>query len=112
MKTIEQGHIYELQNKVTGTQTLKFFKDLPKSEDGHDGVLCQEVVRVLLDRYIELYTQKPCEETHHIIMKLREILILGEKRAFGNTLEKSYAKCGLNVEELRVNANGHLFDLH
>jgi len=110
MNIIEPGHIYDLQNKISGTQRLTFFKDLPKNVEGHDGVLCQEVLRALLDRYIELYIQKPCNETNEIIIKLREVFILAEKRAFGNTLEKSYAKCGLNVEEMKVHPNGHLTD--
>jgi hypothetical protein len=111
MKTIELGHIYELNNKHQGTQKLVFFKDLPEGdENNHDGVLCQEVIRVLINRYIELYVQKPCEETNLIILKLREVLILGEKRAFANSLEKAYAKSGQNVESLPTQKNGHIFD--
>lgn len=64
MKVIQKGHLYELRNKKKGTQTLTFFKDLPHDDSGHDGVLCQEVIRALLDRVIELGNQKPCHRNN------------------------------------------------
>ena len=111
MKIIERGHIYELENKHSGVQRIVFFKDLPHSVDGHDGVLTQEVIRAVLDRMLELFAQKPCSETWKIIKKLRECLILFETRAARGTLEKSYAKVGLHIEQLPTKANGHVFDL-
>lgn len=111
MKVVQPGHIYDLDNKTAGTQRITFFKDLPHGVNGHDGILSQEFMRVALDRYITLYVQKPCIETHTIIMYLRECLKLSEVRAFGNTLDKSYAKCGLHIEQLPVLKNGHLFSL-
>lgn len=111
MKVVEASHIYELANKLKGKQTLTFFKDLPHSEDGHDGVLCQEVIRALTDRVLGLWAQKPCQESTEIIQKLREILILFEVRAAKGTLEKSYSKVGMHVECLPVHSNGHIFDL-
>lgn len=111
MDVVLHGHTYDLKNKRSGTQRLQFFKDLPTSEPEVDGVLCQEVIRALVDRYLELFNQKPCSETMKIIQYLRKCLILAEKRAFGNTLDKAYAKSGLNVEQLPVKENGHLFDI-
>ena len=111
MKTIVPGHMYELANKLDGTQVLQFFKDLPELESTVDGVLCQEVIRAILDRLHELFTQQPCYETLAIIKHLRKCLILFEKRAFGNTLEKSYRKSGLHVEQLPVKSNGHIYKL-
>lgn len=111
MKVIELSHIYQLANKLNGYQTLTFFKDLPKSELGHDGVLCQELLRVLIDRMLGLWSQKPCDESTQIIQKLRECLILFEVRAAKGTLEKSYALCGKHVECLPVQDNGHIFSL-
>lgn len=111
MVVIEAGHVYDLANKIEGVQRIVFFKDLPHDAAGHDGILCQEAVRMLIDRYVALYVQKPCLETHLTIGLLREVLKLSEVRAFGNTLDKAYAKIGLNIEQLPVNANGHLFDL-
>jgi len=111
MKVIEPGHIYQLENKLEGKQILTFFKDLPKNGNHHDGVLCQEVLRALIDRCLDLFSQKPCNETADIIIKLRECLVLFETRAARGTLEKSYAKSGKHVEQLPVKANGHIFDL-
>lgn len=111
MIVCEKGHIYELENKYKGTQRLSFFKDLPFDGEKHDGVLCQEVIRVLIDRMLELWQQKPCHESTEIIQKLRELLILFEVRAVRGTLEKSYPKTGLHIEQLPVLTNGHIFDL-
>jgi hypothetical protein len=111
MKTIERAHIYELENKHEGVQRLVFFKDLPADSAWHDGVLCQEVLRALIDRMLDLWAQRPCHESTEIIQKLRECLVLFETRAARGTLEKSYAKVGQHVEQLPVKANGHVFDI-
>lgn len=111
MRVIERGHIYELDNKTKGVQRLEFFKDLPEDDPGHDGVLCQEVLRALIDRVIDLNIQKPCHENVEIVNGLREMLLLFEQRAFRGTVSKSYSKCGLHVEQLPVRHNGHLFSL-
>lgn len=111
MKIVQDGHIYELNNKLTGVQTLTFFKDLPSNQPSHDGVLCQEVLRALIDRMLDLWTQKPCHESTEIVQKLRECLVLFETRAARGTLEKSYSKTGLHVEQLPVLANGHVFNI-
>jgi hypothetical protein len=111
MKVLERGHTYELKNKHEGSQVLTFFKDLPHDDhDNHDGVLCQEVLRALIDRVIDLNTQVPCHENIDIITKLRETLILFETRAYKRMLEKSYAKMGQNVEEIETEKNGHIVD--
>lgn len=111
MKVLERGHIYELENKKSGIQILSFFKDLPKGGENHDGVLCQEVLRALIDRVIELWTQQPCQESTEILMKLRECLVLFESRAARQSLNKCYASTGLNIEELPTLINGHVFSL-
>lgn len=112
MKVIQPGHVYELSNKGEGHQTLTFFKDLPLGvDDNHDGVLIQEVLRAVLDRLLELYGQKPCQETHEMIVHGRAMFVLAEKRAFGNTLEKAYAKSGYYPEQLPTDNNGHIFNL-
>ena len=110
--TVQRGHVYQLPNKVEGFQTLTFFKDLPHSaEDNHDGVLTQTVIRAVLARMLDLFGQVPCEETMRIIEHQRLSLEEFETRAFRRTLQKCYAKCGLNIEELPVQKNGHVFDL-
>ena len=112
MKTIQRGHVYDLANKGRGTQRLTFVKSLPEgAKDNHDGVMGQEVIRALIDRELELFAQAPCQETMDIIIKHREILKLYEKRAFGNTLDKSYKLTGKHVEQLPVSKrNGHIYD--
>lgn len=111
MIVIVPGHTYDLANKENGHQRLQFFKDLPHSEEKVDGVLCQEVLRALIDRVLELNSQKPCHENIDIINGLRHILILFETRAARGTMEKCYSRIGVNVEELPVNKNGHIFIL-
>ena len=111
MKVIEVAHRYKLCNKISGEQELVFFKDLPESEPGHDGVLCQEVVRVLLDRVHQLHIQDPCHENVEIVQRLRDILVLFETRAVRRMLEKSYKVTGMHVEQLPRYENGHVFIL-
>ncbi len=79
MRVIECGHIYELENKEGSTQTLTFFRDLPEDRSTHhNGALCQEVLRALLDRMHELLRQKPCQESVEIIQHLRAAFVLFE----------------------------------
>lgn len=112
MKIIERGHIYDLSNKTKGVQRLTFVKSLPENDSAnHDGVQCQEVIRALIDRVLDLNAQVPCHESIDIVIKLREVLILFEKRAASQTLNKSYKLTGLHVEQLPVHSNGHLFTL-
>jgi hypothetical protein len=109
MKIIEKGHIYDLTNKHSGVQRLTFFKDLPEDAfSKHDGVLCQEVLRALIDRTIDLNTQVPCHENIEIITKLRDVLILFETRAARRLMEKSYSKTGWHVEQLPIDDRGHI----
>ncbi len=111
MRVIERGHIYELANKGEGTQLLTFIKNLPENGVNHDGVQCQEVLRALIDRVLDLNSQLPCHENIDIISHLRSALILFEKRAVQRMLEKSYKLIGKKVEELPVKENGHIFAL-
>lgn len=113
MRVLEKGHTYELRNKRFGSQKLTFFKDLPdnKFEEHHDGVLCQEVLRALIDRVNVLHVQVPCKENVDIVNNLRNALLLFETRAARRTLEKSYKKTGMHIEELPTHENGHVFDL-
>lgn len=112
LRVIEHGHVYGLQTHDGKEQVLTFVKSLPDgAASNHDGVLCQEVLRALIDRVLDLNAQKPCHENIEIINNLRETLLLFEQRAFRNTLNKSYAKIGKHIEQLPTKSNGHLFDL-
>lgn len=108
MRVVERGHKYALQNKLEGEQLLTFFRNLPEDGYHHDGVLCQEVLRVLLDRVLELYRQKPCDEDTQIIQKLRDCLILFETRAAREKLIKVYAQIGQTIEEVGTGRDGHV----
>lgn len=110
MKVLVPGHRYKLDTKFGNFEYLQFFKDIPESEEVKDGVLCQEVIRALINRYIYLFNQMPCQETTQIIIKLRECLKIAEVRAFGKTLDKVCKKTGLNIEEIPVMSNGHLYE--
>ena len=112
MRIIERGHVYGLQTHSGKEQVLTFVKTLPDGDsDNHDGVLCQEVLRALIDRVFDLNRQAPCHENIEIVNHLRASLCLFEQRAFRRTLDKSYALAGLHVEELPVKPNGHIYDL-
>lgn len=112
MYIIEPGHIYDLENRNNGVQRLTFIKNLPEdSLSNHDGVSCQEVLRALIDRVLELNRQVPCHENIEIINKLRECIVLFETRAVSRMLTKSYSKTGKCIEELPVESNGHIFDI-
>lgn len=112
MRVIEAGHIFGLRTHDGKEHVLTFVKSLPEGDPtNHDGVMCQEVDRALLSRELELFSQWPCHETTEIIILRRQILSLYEQRAFRHTLDKSYRKCGLHIEQLPVHENGHVFSL-
>lgn len=111
MRVIETDHVYALKNQGEGEQILTFIRSLPEDDPGnHDGTLIQEVLRALIDRLWGLQRQKPHERTASMIEHLRAALIDAECRAFEQTITKSYSKCGLHVEELPTQLNGHLYD--
>ncbi len=109
MKVLEPGHIYQLEGKNGTIQTLTFFKDIPTDDypDCHDGILCQEVLRALIDRIIYLNNQVPCEESEEILGHLRQCLYLFEIRAARRFLEKNFD----TIEKLPVDERGHVLTL-
>ena len=111
MEVLERGYVYALRTHEAKRQTLEFVKSLPEgSPDNHDGVLCQEVLRALIDRVLDLNNQAPCYEIVEIVEHFRDALILFEQRAFRRSLGKSYALTGQHVERLPVKENGHLYE--
>jgi len=56
--------------------------------DEHEGILGQELLRVLIDRTLYLNAEVPCPENIAIIDRLRECLRLYESRASRRTIEK------------------------
>lgn len=113
VEEIERGHIYDLPlHNSKGKQRITFVKSLPEGdESNHDGSLNQDFIRALIMRLWDLQRQVPSKHTHKSIKRLRKVLIDHEVRAFERTLKKCYAKCGLHIEQLPVQSNGHFFDL-
>lgn len=94
MKVILAGHVYDVENLGDGTQRIQFVQRrdgaarlLP--EDQHvDGVLSQELLRVLIDRTLYLNAEAPCVESIEIVGHLRAALTLFETRAARRVIEK------------------------
>lgn len=96
MKVIEPGHIYALQNvDGDGEQIVRFVRRrddeamLLPEQMRTQGVLFQEVVRVLIDRINYLNAEAPCVENVEIMESLRRVIQLGEIRAARRTIEKA-----------------------
>lgn len=95
MKVIEPGHIYEVEN-VDGDETQRVEFVRRRDADGEllpenfrrEGILCQDLIRVLIDRTLYLYAEAPCEEDTEIIESLRHALARFETRASRRSIEK------------------------
>ncbi|MEN9338102.1 MAG: hypothetical protein RIQ41_416 [Candidatus Parcubacteria bacterium] len=91
MKTIDSGHIYELEFLGSGTQTLTFLKrsgGAVSYDKEWDSVQTQEVLRALIERTKYLYSILPCVETQDAIHHLRMALFMYEVRAWRRKQEK------------------------
>lgn len=91
MKSIVEGHLYELANfedKLQEGQKLQFIhKELLKNKDGDkilstvsDGTTNEEVLAVLIDRMNYLNSKFPCRENAIAITHLDTALLWLEKR--------------------------------
>lgn len=87
MKVVDPGHEY-LAEGVAGAeaQRIIFVKnrgDKYPNNDGppHGGTLCQELLRILIDRTVYLNNQGSCAETEHALAALRSALSWYEYRA-------------------------------
>lgn len=95
MIAIDAGHLYEVSNADgDGTQRIQFVvrRDLAGEplppERRREGILSQELLRVLIDRTLYLNSEDPCDEDVQIVHKLRDCLRLYESRAARRTIEK------------------------
>jgi hypothetical protein len=99
MRVVVAGHVYELHNvdatsEADDSQTIEFVRrrdadgELMPEEDRKPGILCQELLRVLIDRVLYLYAEAPCEEDTEIIEALRLALVRFESRAARRSIEK------------------------
>jgi hypothetical protein len=93
VKIIEPGHVYSVANvDGPGEQTIRFVRRRDEHakllEESEEGILSQELLRVLIDRVRYLNDEDPCAEDVEIIVRLRESLRLFETRASRRTIEK------------------------
>ena len=87
MKTVTEGHRYELENmEGSAPQILQFIHkervapDETKLRTVNDGTTNEEVLRVLIDRMQTQGAKLPCRENSIATTKLQEALMWLEKR--------------------------------
>jgi hypothetical protein len=92
---IEPGHVYDVQNvDGDGTQRIRFVRRrddeavMLRHDDRTEGILGQELLRVLIDRTLYLNAEAPCSENVAIVESLRAALKAYESRAARRTIEK------------------------
>ncbi len=87
MKIIESGHTYLAEGVSNAPNQLIEFvmnrgeKYPGNTGDPHSGILCQELIRILIDRTSYLNNQGSCMETEHALAALRSALAWFEVRA-------------------------------
>lgn len=115
MKVIEPGHVYDVENvDGPGKQRIEFVRRrddaarlLPPKERT-EGILSQELLRVLIDRTLYLNQEAPCTENVEIVDALRLALTRYESRAARRSIE------GLPMLEREPTCGvcGHVLCLH
>lgn len=89
MKTIIEGHRYELENfeaKERLGQSLQFIQKAPITEGSselktiNDGTTNEEVLKVLIDRMNSMQAKFPCRENAIVTTHLETALLWLEKR--------------------------------
>lgn len=95
MLVVEEGHVYEVHNvDGDGTQRIEFVRRrdgearLLSLEHRSEGILSQELIRVLINRTLYLNAEAPCNENVVILDALRTALRAYESRAARRTIEK------------------------
>jgi hypothetical protein len=93
VRVVVSGHVYQVRNvDGEGDQRIAFVQRRnihgePMAE-AREGILSQELLRVLIDRTLYLYAEDPCEEDTAIIQHLRAALVKYETRAARRAIEK------------------------
>ncbi len=89
MKTLTEGHLYELFNfedTLAPGQTIQFIEKVPAAEGStelrtvNDGTTNEEVLAMLINRMQYLQGKFPCRENAIVITKLEESLMWLNKR--------------------------------
>lgn len=88
MRVVDRGHRYLLEGVGHNAklQELHFVKNIGDKYPGnegspHEGIITQEVLRVLIDRTIYLNAQGSCMETELALSAMRQALAWYEVRA-------------------------------
>lgn len=88
MKILYPGHVYLAEGVGVGAQPQRVEFVLNRGEkypgntgEPHPGILCQELMRILIDRMAYLNSQGPCMETEHALAAQRAALAWFEVRA-------------------------------
>ena len=103
MKVLVPGHLYQMDTRLGNTAELQFYFDgLINMAPECDGVLSQEVIRVLIDRLLFLERQQPAEENAEILVHARHMLRLFEVRAVRRSVERNEP-----IEQSPVGPLGH-----
>lgn len=89
MRTIIEGHRYELENfeaKDQPGQSLQFIQKTPVAEGSpelktvNDGTTNEEVLKVMIDRMNSMQAKFPCRENAIVTTHLETALLWLEKR--------------------------------
>lgn len=84
MNIIEAGHKYTISDKCF----IQFIKTDGSAEENFEGVISQDIIRILIDRQKYLQDKLPCDNNLKILKYLRLALIEFEKRHLDRLLEK------------------------
>lgn len=91
MKVLDRGHKYELEHRDgSGKTVIQYVDKEPGTEK--EGVISQEVLRMLIDRTRYCNNCLPHPNNERIIYHLRMALVLHESRALERKVEKSIIK--------------------
>lgn len=103
MRVLQRGHRYELAHRGgDGMTVIQYVNREPGQE--HEGILQQELLRMMLDRNRYCNSCLPHPNNARIEYHLRMVLALHEGRA----LERKVEKGEIDIEYLDLTADGHL----
>lgn len=102
MRVLHAGHTYELAHRDgDNTTKIQFVNKEPGTEQ--EGVITQEVLRMLIDRTRYCNNCLPHPNNERIIYHLRMALVLHEARA----LERKVEKEEVSPEYVKTGEDGH-----
>ena len=106
MNVLDEGHRYSIKHfqNPSDEQIIQFYKDGEINDLEVSGILCQDLLRVLINRVIFLDGQLPSHHNDKILEYLRKALATFEFRAIERDIEKE----GKPVEDIPLNRlKGH-----